>query len=54
MREALEAQGAEVLELPLIKVEPSEDRTLIAEVMAGIATYEWVVFTGLQTEPGNL
>lgn len=45
MREALEAQGAEVLELPLIKVEPSEDRTLIAEVMAGIATYEWVVFT---------
>lgn len=45
MRKALEDQGAEVLELPLIKVEASNDRTLIAEVLAGIATYEWVVFT---------
>lgn len=41
----LEEKGAEVLELPLIKILPQEDRNLIAESFAGIATYEWVVFT---------
>ena len=42
---ALETLGAELLDLPLIKIQPTEDRKLIAEVFAGIATYEWVVFT---------
>ncbi len=41
----LEEKGAEVLEIPLIKILPSEDRNLVAETFAGIATYEWVVFT---------
>jgi uroporphyrinogen III methyltransferase/synthase len=41
----LEELGAEVMELPLIKILPSEDKKLIAEVFAGIATYEWAVFT---------
>ena len=45
MRTVLENLGAETLDLPLIKIQPSEDRKLIAEVLAGIATYEWVVFT---------
>lgn len=45
MRSTLESFGAEVLDLPLIKIQPAEDRKLIAEVLAGIATYEWVVFT---------
>jgi len=45
MRTSLERLGAEVLDLPLIEIQPSEDRKLIAEVFAGIATYEWVVFT---------
>jgi uroporphyrinogen III methyltransferase/synthase len=45
MRNILERLGAEVLDLPLIEIQPSEDRKLIAEVFAGIATYEWVVFT---------
>ena len=45
MRTRLEALGAEVIDLPLIKIEPAEDRKLVAEVFAGIATYEWVVFT---------
>ena len=45
MRASLERLGAEVLDLPLIEIQPSEDRKLIAEVFAGIATYEWVVFT---------
>jgi uroporphyrinogen-III synthase len=41
----LEEKGADVLELPLIRILPSEDRNLVAETFAGIATYEWVVFT---------
>jgi uroporphyrinogen III methyltransferase/synthase len=45
MRVSLERLGAEVMDLPLIEIQPSEDRKLIAEVFAGIATYEWVVFT---------
>ena len=45
MRTALENLGAEVLDLPLIQIQPSEDRKLIAEVFAGIASYEWAVFT---------
>ena len=41
----LEKKGAEVLELPLIKILPQEDRNLIAETFTGIATYGWVIFT---------
>ena len=33
------------MELPLIKIIPQQDRKLVAETFAGIATYEWVVFT---------
>ena len=33
------------MELPLIRIVPSQDKKLITEVFAGIATYEWVVFT---------
>ncbi len=45
MKSTLESLGAEILDLPLIKIQSSDDRKLIAEVFAGIATYEWVVFT---------
>ncbi|HCY57657.1 MAG TPA: hypothetical protein DHU78_02215 [Opitutae bacterium] len=45
MKSKLEELGAEVLELPLIEILPTEDRTLVAEAFAGIATYEWVIFT---------
>ncbi|MGK0310265.1 MAG: uroporphyrinogen III methyltransferase/synthase [Lentimonas sp.] len=41
----LESEGAEVLELPFIKVELAFDRQQLGEVLAGIATYEWIVFT---------
>ena len=36
---------SKVMELPLIRIVPSQDKKLITEVFAGIATYEWVVFT---------
>ena len=45
MKRKLEKLGAEVLELPLIEILPTEDRTLVAEAFSGIATYEWVIFT---------
>ncbi|MDC0157919.1 uroporphyrinogen-III synthase, partial [Verrucomicrobia bacterium] len=45
LKKLLEDKGAEVLELPLIRILPTEDRKLVAEAFAGIATYEWIVFT---------
>ena len=45
LKKMLENRGAKVLELPLIKIIPQEDRKLITETFAGIATYEWIVFT---------
>ncbi len=45
MKNKLQNLGADVLELPLIRILPSEDKKLVAEVFAGIATYEWGVFT---------
>ena len=41
----LEQEGAEVLELPFIKIEPDFDRQRLGEIFTGIATYEWILFT---------
>ncbi|HKK17419.1 MAG TPA: uroporphyrinogen-III C-methyltransferase, partial [Opitutales bacterium] len=41
----LEDNGAEVIELPFIQVEPSFDQKRLTEVLAGIAVYEWILFT---------
>jgi uroporphyrinogen III methyltransferase/synthase len=41
----LEENGAEVIELPLIEVKPSFEEKLVGEVFAGIAVYEWIIFT---------
>lgn len=38
-------QGAEVIELPFISVEQHFDGQRVSEVLAGIAVYEWVIFT---------
>ena len=45
MKSKLQNLGADVLEIPLIRILPTEDKKLVAEVFAGIATYEWGVFT---------
>ncbi len=45
LKSKLEELGSEVIELPLIKILPTEERKQVAEVLTGIATYEWVVFT---------
>ena len=41
----LAEQGAEVMEIPTIKVVPPEDRQPLVEAMGGLGGYDWVVFT---------
>ena len=41
----LTKQGAEVIELPFISVEQHFDPKRLGEVLAGIAVYEWIIFT---------
>jgi len=38
-------QGAEVIELPFISVEQHFEGQRVSEVFAGIAVYEWIIFT---------
>lgn len=45
LREKLEHLGAEVLELPLIRVVPDVDREALVEILAELGTYDWIVFT---------
>jgi uroporphyrinogen-III synthase len=44
-RAKLEAQGAEVIELPLIQVTKHYDKNTLVEVFAELGQYEWIVFT---------
>jgi len=44
-RHKLEALGASVLELPLIQVQKEVNPAILAEVLAGFGSYEWVIFT---------
>jgi uroporphyrinogen-III synthase len=46
-RARLEAQGADVIELPLIKVSKDVDLNTLAEVLQEFGAYEWVVFTSV-------
>ncbi len=41
----LETLGASVLELPLVRVSPVEDKDLWAEVFPELGSYDWLVFT---------
>lgn len=45
LRVLLEECGAEAVEFPLIKIEQSVDQSVLTEVLAGIGSYEWIVFT---------
>jgi uroporphyrinogen-III synthase len=47
IRDTLVANGAEVISLPLIEIEPFEDPDRLMEVFKGIATYDWIVFTSV-------
>jgi uroporphyrinogen-III synthase len=41
----LHALGAEVIELPLIQVSKEIDKQTLAEVLAELGSYDWIVFT---------
>ena len=41
----LSERGAEVLEIPTIKIAPPTQRQLLVEALAELGTYDWVVFT---------
>jgi uroporphyrinogen III methyltransferase / synthase len=45
LRNKLEVLGAEVIELPLIKVSKDVDNHVLADVMLELGGYDWVVFT---------
>ena len=45
LRERLEKLGAEVLELPLIKISPAIDKHNLAECLLELGSYDWVIFT---------
>src|SRR5690606_10432313 len=45
LRDKLEALGAEVVELPLIRVEKDVERELFVEILAELGMYDWIVFT---------
>lgn len=42
---ALAAQGADVVELPTIRIDPPTDRKAFAETVSHAHTYDWLVFT---------
>lgn len=45
LRDKLEALGAEVLELPLIRVTKDVDKHALVEILAELGQYDWIVFT---------
>ncbi|HEU5078644.1 MAG TPA: uroporphyrinogen-III C-methyltransferase [Opitutaceae bacterium] len=45
LREKLEALGAEVIELPLIKVSKKVDLQVLADAFLELGSYDWVIFT---------
>lgn len=45
LRGKIEALGAKVIELPLIKISPYCDQVAIDEVLSEIGSYEWIIFT---------
>ena len=47
LSERLWQRGAEVLEVPCIKIAPPSERTALVEALAGLHGYDWLVFTSV-------
>jgi uroporphyrinogen III methyltransferase/synthase len=45
LRSSLESLGAEVLDLPVISIQPPADPALLDAAVARLAEYDWIVFT---------
>lgn len=47
LAEQLEALGARVTSLPAIRIEPSEDTSVLDEAIRELETYDWLIFTSV-------
>lgn len=47
LAEQLEALGARVTSLPAIRIEPSEDTSVLDEAVRELETYDWLIFTSV-------
>jgi uroporphyrinogen III methyltransferase / synthase len=45
LTQQLTERGAEVLEVPTIRIEAPDERQALVECMAGLGEYDWIVFT---------
>jgi uroporphyrinogen III methyltransferase/synthase len=45
LAQQLTERGAEVLEIPTIRIEAPDEKRALAEAMAGLGEYDWVIFT---------
>ena len=45
LSQQLRERGAEVLEIPTIRIEAPDDRQALIEAMAGLGEYDWLIFT---------
>ena len=47
LAQPLRELGAEVIQIPVIKIAPPEDRQALMDAVLGIADYNWIVFTSV-------
>jgi uroporphyrinogen III methyltransferase/synthase len=47
LAEGLRLSGAEVIEVPTIRIEPPSDWAAVDDAIRGIASYHWVIFTSV-------
>jgi uroporphyrinogen III methyltransferase/synthase len=45
LSEQLRERGAEVLEIPTIKIQPPDDRAQLIDALQGLGEYDWLIFT---------
>lgn len=45
LRDKLEALGAEVVELPLIRIEKDVEKEIFVDILTELGMYDWIVFT---------
>ena len=45
LADILSARGAEVIEIPTIKIQPPEDRIEFVSMVAEVHTYDWLIFS---------
>src|SRR5207247_2334388 len=49
LSDLLREQGAEPIEFPAIRIEPLQDYSELDEAINGLARYDWIIFTSVNT-----